>query len=644
MINLFTKEHTNENFFAELTKKEFDEDWLKEALKSEFIDINHQDEDGNTFLLKCLKASKFRSSEWLIKHGANIEIKNKAGKSAINIAIEKNSLPVVKGLLELGKIDVNKRDIDGRSLLQNVVVWGNHKMAKLLIQKGANINNTDHHERNVLYDALAFGDRNFIDYLLAFKTLNLNSIDEQGNTILQHPEVKKNDEIAKDLLIAGANSTILTKNEESYLFKTILRGEETLDIIDIALQHGADVNAKTKNGNTIMMEIIKLASELSNDKEDTKGFYLEVALKMLDHGGDINAVGEDSETMLFNAVRLRDFEIIAFLLSGGIDPNIQNEYGETPLFDMVLDGVKSLDLILLLIAYEANPNIKNRHGKTVYEMLNDIIIHQHGTKKLDNPYLLSKIDKNGEYLLVVKEILTRDESDLNYLDSTGNPLFFNALLYGAFPLFRLYINHGLDINTTNQSGHYIFYEYVLKVFEENDASHETLEHFEAYLTALVSHKANKDYQDSLGWTILHKILSTPCNEELFKVLIKVVLFDYTLADNLGRTVIHNAVWGNKANLIEMIEHISPEIINQTDGYGILPITYATLLGNQKLVLLFVNLGSNIHGNKKIAKQAIKKFNPMLKNLPKLLEDINNQTDYNNLQTIIEQTKKDFIIK
>jgi len=352
MIGLFTKEHTNENFFAELIKKEFDENWLEEGLKSEFIDIDHQDEDGNSFLLQALKASKFRAAEWLLKHGANTELKNKAGKSAINIAIEKNSLPVVKGLLELEKIDVNQRDIDGRSLLQNVVVWGNHKMAKLLIQKGADVNNIDHHERNVLYDALDYGDRHFIDYLLSFQTLDLNSIDEDGNTILQHPEVKKSDEIAKDLLIAGANPSILTKNEESYLFQAVLRGEETTDIIEIALQHGADVNAKTKNGNTIMMEIIKLASELPNEQEDVKGFYLEVALKMLDHGGDINAVGEDSETMLFNAVRLRDFEIIAFLLSGGINPNIPNEHGETPLFDIIFDGIKSLDLILLLIAYD----------------------------------------------------------------------------------------------------------------------------------------------------------------------------------------------------------------------------------------------------------------------------------------------------
>ena len=94
----------------------------------------------------------------------------------------------------------------------------------------------------------------------------------------------------------------------------------------------------------------------------------------------------------------------------------------------------------------------------------------------------------------------------------------------------------------------------------------------------------------------------------------------------------------------MIEHISPNIINQPDGYGILPITYAALLGNQKLVLTFLNLKSNIHGSKKIAKQAINQFSPMLKNLPKLLENIDNQTDLDHLQTITDQIKKDFNVK
>jgi ankyrin repeat protein len=643
-MGFFTKEHTNENFFNELLKKEFDKKWLENGLQSEFIDINHQDKNGDSFLIRCLKASKFRSAEWLINHGANVDLKNNEGKSPITIAIEKDNLAVVKGLLEMGKVDINQRDIDGRSLLQNIVVFGNHKMAKLFINKGADLNNTDHHERNVLFDALAYGDRTFLNYLLSLEQIDLNHKDAIGNTILQSPEVEKNNEIAKDLIIAGTDPTILPGNgDESFFFKTILKGKEKEDLINLSLDRGANVNATATTGNTIIIEIVKIASTLSYEEEKTKQYYLDTAQKMLEYGGDINAKDDESETMLFNAVRLRDFDIIAFLISGGIDPNIQNENGESVLFDIVVDGIHSHDLILLLAAYRANPNIKNKHGKSVYEVINDIIIHQFGTKQIEDQEFIEKLDPNGEYLIILKELLERDDEDRDYLDSTGNPLFFNPLLYGCFSLFKLYINYDLNIHALNQANHNIFYEYVLKVFEDNDSSREAREHFEYYLSALISHKVDKNYQDMLGWTILHKILTTPCNEKLFHILTKIVLFDYSISDNLGRTIVHNAVWGDKKNIIEKIDTIDHHIINQPDGYGILPITYAVLLGNAELVLLFVRLGSNIRGNKKISQQAIKKFSPMLKNLSKLTENVLDPDDLDILNKIIEQTKKDFVI-
>ncbi|MEA2017548.1 MAG: ankyrin repeat domain-containing protein, partial [Campylobacterota bacterium] len=113
---LFKREHSNVTFLQEILHKEPNWDWLIEGLDKEIIDINHQDKDGNTFLIKCLKVSKFKSAVWLINHNADTTIKNNDKKTAINIAIEKNNLIVVKELLDLNKIDVNQKDIDGRSL------------------------------------------------------------------------------------------------------------------------------------------------------------------------------------------------------------------------------------------------------------------------------------------------------------------------------------------------------------------------------------------------------------------------------------------------------------------------------------------------------------------------------------------------
>lgn len=639
---LFKREHTIVTFLQELLHKEPNWKWLEEGLKKEIIDINHKDKDGNTFLIKCLKVSKFKSAVWLINQHVDTTIRNNENKTAINIAIEKNNLIVVKELLNLKKIDVNQKDIDGRSLLQNVVVFGNNKMAKVLINYGADINNIDKHGRNILYDALSYGDQPFIQYLLGLKGIDLNSIDEDGDTLMQHTEVRKSDEIAKDLLVAGIDSTIKDKKGESYLFQTALRGDEAEEIIDLALEHGANVNSKTAKDNTIMMELIAASTKLSVDEQSRRSSLLKTSTKMLDYGGDINALDADNETGLFNAIRLRDFELASFLLSNDIDPNIQNNKGETALSIIVLDGIQSLDLILLLLTYDATPNLRNKKGQTLYEVLNNIILHNFGTKLMDDNELIEEINPHGQYISIVKELLEHNNEDnLNYLTSIGAPLFFEPLLYEHTTLFKLYIKYGLNIHTVNKANHSIFFEYILKIFENDKSDPKTCEMFQANITGLISSKADKNYQDALGFTILHKIIGTKCNEKLFKILTKIVLFDYTLTDNLGRSVMHSAVWSNKPNIIKRIHSISPKAMNIIDNYAILPITYAALLGNQALVLLFLELGSNISGSKEIPPKAIKKFSPMLKNIAKLRIGLEDSPYLSNMETVMDQVHRDF---
>jgi len=642
---LFKKEHSNETFALELTKKKFDENWLLEGLKSDYININHKDRDGDTFLTKCVKEGRYNAAEWLIKNGADINIKNNSGKNALEIAVEKNNLPIVKGLLDLGKIDVNQKDMTGRSLLQNVVVWGNHQMAKVLLQYGADVNSVDNYGRIVLYDALAYGDQHFLRYLLSLDKLNINHIDDEGNTLMQYPEVTKNDAIAKDILIAGIDPTITKEDEESFLYKTMLRDDKDSEsVFEVALDHGANVNARTLSGNTILMELIYIASTLSKNEKSKRNLYLSRAKKMVAHHGDLNALDPNGETGLFHAIRIVDIELINFLLTYGIDANIQDTHGKAVLEYAIYYGIEKIDLILLLINHGASTQQKNKQGKCIYEILNDIILHQYGTKLITEKEITSKIEKNGQYIEIVKkflEISNANEEKIDYLDSTGDPLFFKPLIYDHFVLFRVYIKFGLDIHAKNKANHNIFFEYVLKVFERNDNSLKACDNFQHNLTNLISSKIDKNYQDALGWTILHKVVGTPCDEKLFDILTTVVPFDYTIVDQLGRSVIHNAVWGNKKNIIKKIATHSKDCINIEDSYNILPMVYAALLGNREIVLEFLRLGSFIHSKKKIDPKAIKKFSPMLKNLEKLTEGVEDLSDLQNLNTVIEQVKKDF---
>jgi ankyrin repeat protein len=230
---------------------------------------------------------------------------------------------------------------------------------------------------------------------------------------------------------------------------------------------------------------------------------------------------------------------------------------------------------------------------------------------------------------------------LDIYDSKGDPLFFKPLMYDNFALFSLYIKLGTNIHMLNAQGHNIFYEYVTWVFERDDSSPTTCRNFRDNLSSLVSRKVDKHFKDALGWTVLHKVTATECNLKLFNELISNVRFDYSVSDNLGRTIIHNCVWHNKPEIIKLVYKMSPKTINDEDIYHIPAIYYAALLGSRPLVSLFFTLGASITSSRNIEPKARKKFKPMLKNLDKLIENVEDESEISRNESLIEMIKKKF---
>jgi len=643
----FQKDFTNENFLQELLLSTPKTKWLEEALAQPSIDINYTDKDNNTPLMLTLLAGSYKSAIWLIDNGADTTIANNENKLPIDIAVHKDKIQIVEELLNLNKLIIDQKDEYGRSLLQNIIVTGNHDMAKTLIKGGADINTLDNKGKHILYDALSYGDPVFVRHLLTYKNIKLNDIDKDGNTLMQHPQIEQDDTLAKDLLIAGADPTLVNAKGESYLYKTALRGAEAYDIIDIALSRGANVNALTLTKNTIMMELIIRASEVPAARKKYRLELLHIVSKMLKHKGNINALNHMGESGLFNAVHIKDIELINFLLQAKIDTNIQNPRGETVLEFLVYKGMNQVKIIKLLLDNNADPKLKNKNGQTVYEILTNLILHKDGTVLITEKALLAMYDPDALYINVVQLLLEYEklpedkEFILDFFDSTGDPLFFKPLINDNFALFSLYTRYPINIHQINKKQHNIFFAYVLKIFDNNNSESSVCKSFKNNVSSLVSRKVNKDFKDSLGWTVLHKIVATHCNIKLFKILTEVVRFDYHVADNLGRTVIHNAVWSDNVEVIKIVNKLSIGLINEKDIYGIAPIYYASLLGNKNLVIQFFDLGASITTGTKIDAKAIRKFKPMLKNLPKLLEDINDPSLLQRIESLVQEIQSKF---
>ncbi len=630
----------HDTFLSELLKPTFSKSKTQKLYNDFKIDINHLNSKNESFLHISLFEGKIDAALWLINQGIALDTFNSDGQTAFDIAVENQNHRVAKILLDKAQFNIDRKDKHGRTKLQDSIMLGDHEMAKILIEHGADLNSKDNKGQNLLNDALSYGNMDFIKYLLGLEDLDINNIDNAGNNILHHQYALQNDDLALELIKNGVNPNIRNSVGDTYLSLVALRGLEAFYIIETALESGFDINTRVANQNTILMEVLSALSNTDPADIAKRNSLLQMSQKLIEIGIDINAVNEQNEHALFQTIKAGDIASTKLLIEKDIDLNIQNKNGETALFYACYGGIEKLELTILLLRFHADPLIKNNKNQTIYEILNNLVLSTHGNfEYIDNDVLKYAIS-GSRFMNVLKAIFKYSKQKLDFLDSSGDPIFFKPLLYNNISLFKLYNTAGVDLKLLNKDGKNIFFEYVLKVFQDNDESVD----FETGLSMLISAKVNHNVQDETGWTVVSKIVAqTPCNILLFRSLLKRVRFDYKLVDKLGRTVIHSAVWSNNIEVIKLINNIDNEIKNIPDHYGILPVIYAALIGNKNVLLYLIDIKSKVKTNRPISQAAIKKFTPLLKNIDKLLSQAVNLYEENTINNINLQLRRDFII-
>jgi len=635
IINKFNP--TIENLEKELLSQNFNQSDLESFLTSKKISLDELNSKGETLLHICLRADKNKEAKWLIEKGIDTSIKDNNGVSIAQLVIKKDNKYILDTLIENNKLDLDWSDENGRSLLQDAILEGHEDMVKYLLNKDIDLNHTDRHNRNVAFDAINSGKSKLIEDILSHESINLNMVDKTGKTVLHNQNVLDDDDLAIKLLEKGADPTICDRSGKSFLEVAALRGEAGEAILDTAIRYGCDLNTKVANNNSILMEVMFAFSKIPKAEEIRRQGLKSVAKKLLDNGLDPKAVNNDGENSLFNCVRAGDVEGCAFLLEHDANVNQKNNKGETALYLAILKGVQNLNIIILLLEYGADPLIRNNDGFSIYEILNDIILHVHNRKILTDKKIIDHIHSAGNYMLILKEILSKNE-DLDIVDSKGDPIFFTPFIYDDKETTKLYLKFGFDINQKNRAGHTLFYEYTLKVFNRGEYFNE----FRENLVFLLVNNADVHVKNKEGQNIYMKVaLIKECQPQLFRKLIEVTKHNYEDIDNLGRTIIHSCVWSNNIKLLNIVYGVERNIQNIPDRYNILPVTYAALLGNQDMVIEFLRRGAVIRSRKAMTPEAKKKFAPFLKNLDRLTIDVESKDDIQKIEILIDEIKRSF---
>ena len=202
-----------------------------------------------------------------------------------------------------------------------------------------------------------------------------------------HAAVRARDMMAiTAFLDGGINPNAKEAGDEgrTALISAAARGD--LEVVNLLVQGGADVNVKDDTGYTALLHAIEANYDqvehvlLNHPKLDpsARGFngvttlskYVwrerkEAVQKLLKLGADANAQDNDGDAPLHGAAQSGNVEIMDLLLAKGGDPNLKNKQGGTPLMWAVVFGHE--DAARRLIEAGANPLVKDSEGMTALD-------------------------------------------------------------------------------------------------------------------------------------------------------------------------------------------------------------------------------------------------------------------------------------
>jgi ankyrin repeat protein len=254
-----------------------------------------RERDRATALVEAVEQSHLDVADYLIEHGAGLETVNSLGMSLLAMAAKAGSLAEVKYFVEKG-LSVNSRDGDGDAVIFNAVGAGIERryilqyllehggdpnlrstigisplmqasleglasQARLLISKGALVNDADFRKETPLHFAswgiphepelsLWGDDSTAMIRLLIDNGAFINARDFEGKTPLMNAARCNAPEIIDLLLSHGAMVNIKDNNGWTALMYAAEWNQTA--VIKVLAQRGADLNLKNSKGETAL--------------------------------------------------------------------------------------------------------------------------------------------------------------------------------------------------------------------------------------------------------------------------------------------------------------------------------------------------------------------------------------------------------
>ncbi|UJR34415.1 hypothetical protein I4U23_021822 [Adineta vaga] len=344
---------------------------LKNRLKQATLkEIDAQDSNtGHTPLYCAARAGNVDAVIYLTEQGAEPDLSQKLGSSALHVSSFYGHPEIVRCLLESGanytKLNSFKNLAEKESMSDEVRNTFMILKKDPFVQAGANqinwfkenihqipnhIDEQYHRQRQtLLHCAAKKGFFDLVQWLINERQANLDIVDINLNSALHLASYGGHKSSVKYLLHQGANPLLINKWGMTPEQEGIQHGETICQLFES--MRNQDMFEMATNGIHWWFEYYFNDSSNSTNNEGTSLLYLAsrcgqflVAKWLLKHGANVNIqlTSKSRSTPLHGAAFSGHLKIVELLLNHGADVNIRNGYGETVFDNAQTDEVKQL--------------------------------------------------------------------------------------------------------------------------------------------------------------------------------------------------------------------------------------------------------------------------------------------------------------
>jgi ankyrin repeat protein len=264
-------------------------------------DINSRSALHLTPLHIASKMGYVQIAKWLLNHGADVNPRGNDGSTPLHLATSEGHLEVCRILLEHGAV-VNSRSADGSTPFLKAMEWILKKcdIMSLLMDYNADVNVHNSWGDSALQIAARDGLFEISRKLLEHNA-EVEACDYHGSTPLLLASYYGHTEVVR--LLLDYNAAVCARDRDGDTPLHSAAGCGHLEITRMLLERRPEVNCPNKNGSTPLLEAAGYSDEGNSD----------IVQLLLDHGADVQVRDRDGKTASDVALELERHDIVRLL-------------------------------------------------------------------------------------------------------------------------------------------------------------------------------------------------------------------------------------------------------------------------------------------------------------------------------------------